>query len=96
MTNDELRAKLEEELDVVVQELADLGEEDIDQTATEEHGENLSEKATLSARKKEITQALMRMREGTYGTCEECGEKIQDDRLEANPAARTCMAHMEL
>ncbi len=95
--------KLEEELDTVTQELADLGHEDIDSTATEsdeladrmeEHGENLSEKSTLSVRKKEVEAALGRMQDGTYGICEECGEKIEEDRLEANPAARTCRAHM--
>lgn len=103
MTNEELRMKLEEELDTVAQELADLGHEDIDSTATEsdeladrmeEHGENLSEKGTLSFRKKEIEAALDRMQDGTYGICEECGEKIEEERLEANPAARTCRAHL--
>jgi DnaK suppressor protein len=103
MTNEELKLKLEEEFDTVSQELADLGHEDIDSTATEsdeladrmeEHGENLSEKATLAARKREIEHALVRMQDGTYGICEECGEKIEEERLEANPAARTCRAHM--
>ena len=95
--------KLEEELDTVVQELADLGHEDIDHTATEAdeiadrmeaEEENSSETATLLARKKEITAALARMTTGTYGFCEECGEKIEADRLDANPAAATCKAHM--
>lgn len=104
MTNEELKLKLEEELDTVSQELVELGHEDIDETATEsdeladrmeEHGENLSEKATLAARKKEIEHALTRMKEGTYGICEEGGEDIEEDRLEANPAARTCRMHME-
>ena len=31
---------------------------------------------------------------GTYGTCEVSGEQIEEDRLEADPAARTCKAHM--
>lgn len=104
MTHEELKLKLEEELDTVAQELVELGHEDIDETATEpdeladrmeEHGENLSEKATLAARKREIEHALMRMKDGTYGICEEGGEDIEEDRLEANPAARTCRAHME-
>ncbi len=104
MTNDELKMKLEEELDTVVQELADLGHEDIDPTATEpdeladrmeESEEHASETATLLARKKEITAAMARMAAGTYGFCEECGEKIENDRLEANPAAATCRLHME-
>lgn len=105
MTNEELKLKLEEELETVSQELADLGHEDIDESATEsdeladrmeEHGENLSEKSTLAARKKEVEHALMRMADGTYGICEECGEKIEEERLEANAAARTCRAHMEV
>lgn len=103
MTNEELKIKLEEELDTVVQELADLGHEEIDTTATEPdeiadrmeaEEENSSETATLLARKKEITAAIARMAAGTYGFCEECGEKIEADRLEANFAAATCKAHM--
>jgi len=103
MTNEELKLKLEEELDTVVQELADLGHEDIDHTATEldeiadrmeESEEHGAETAALVARKKEITAAMARMAAGTYGFCEECGEPIEKDRLEANPAAATCKMHM--
>lgn len=104
MTNAELKLKLEEELDVVNQELADLGHEDIDPTATESDEladrqeaseENVGETSALTARKNEIAAALKRMQDGTYGFCEECGEKIEEDRLDANPAARTCKVHME-
>src|SRR4051812_29221428 len=104
MNNAELKIKLEEELDVVSQELADLGHEDADPTATESDEvadrmeaseENAGETNVLSARKREIVAALKRMQDGTYGMCEECGEKIEEDRLEANPAARTCKLHME-
>ncbi len=56
--------------------------------------ENASEKTALMARKLEVAAALARMDAGTYGFCEECGEKIEEDRLEANPAAATCTAHM--
>ena len=103
MTNDELKIKLEEELDTVVQELVDLGHEDIDASATEQdeiadrmeaEEEHSSETATLLERKKEITAALARMVAGTYGFCEECGEKVEEDRLEANPASATCKMHM--
>lgn len=47
----------------------------------------------LEARHKEVREALKRIENGTYGFCEECGEPIPFDRLEANPAARTCIAH---
>lgn len=32
--------------------------------------------------------------DGSYGVCEISGEKIEEDRLMANPAARTCKEHM--
>tara|TARA_B100001778_G_scaffold220044_1_gene182409 strand:- start:305 stop:673 length:369 start_codon:yes stop_codon:yes gene_type:complete len=48
----------------------------------------------LEIRFNELKDALKRIEEGTYGTCETSGEPIEEDRLEANPAARTCKAHM--
>jgi Tfp pilus assembly PilM family ATPase len=42
----------------------------------------------------EVMTALTKIEEGTYGTCEVSGDEIETDRLEANPAARTCKAHM--
>jgi len=47
----------------------------------------------LEKRHKDVEDALEKMDEGTYGMCEECGGQIPLDRLEANPAARTCVAH---
>ena len=39
----------------------------------------------------EIDAALMRVEDGTYGVCEVCGGPIGSARLEALPAARTCI-----
>jgi RNA polymerase-binding transcription factor DksA len=36
----------------------------------------------------------LQIEKGAYGTCKICGEKIEEDRLEANPAAQTCKLHM--
>ena len=47
----------------------------------------------LEQRHKDVEEALEKMDMGTYGICEECGEEIPADRLEANPAARVCVAH---
>jgi DnaK suppressor protein len=47
----------------------------------------------LETRLKEINAALSRMKKGTFGICAECGKPIDEDRLEANPAAATCVAH---
>lgn len=40
----------------------------------------------------EIDGALARIRDGSYGTCRECGEPIAAARIEAQPAARCCLA----
>lgn len=40
----------------------------------------------------EIQAALARVESDDYGTCEACGEPIGAARLEARPAARTCIA----
>lgn len=39
----------------------------------------------------QIDDALRRMDNGTYGTCERCGRQIEPERLEALPYARLCM-----
>jgi len=59
----------------------------------EELATNVPLVAELEKRKKDIEDALEKMEEDTYGACETCGEAIPYDRLEANPAARTCIAH---
>lgn len=38
-----------------------------------------------------IDRALCKIREGSYGVCDDCGNKIPDDRLERVPAATTCL-----
>lgn len=48
----------------------------------------------LEARWKEIKHALEKIERGTYGTCEVDGGAIEEERLEANPAARTCTTHL--
>jgi DnaK suppressor protein len=38
-----------------------------------------------------IDAALVRLDDGTYGTCERCGQPIAPERLEAIPWAATCI-----
>jgi RNA polymerase-binding transcription factor DksA len=40
----------------------------------------------------DVERALRKLDLGTYGTCERCGRPIGDDRLEAIPWARLCIA----
>ncbi len=48
----------------------------------------------LEARWKEVKHALEKIDRGNFGTCEVDGGDIEPERLAANPAARTCTAHM--
>ena len=57
--------------------------------------ENTAILADLENRYNNVRRALEKIEKGTYGICEISGEKIEEDRLEANPAARTSKAHME-
>jgi RNA polymerase-binding transcription factor DksA len=104
------RAKLEEELSDIGQKNPDnpddweatpdeeMDNKDADRNiradAIEEYANRIGVAAPLEARLAEVNAALLRIEEGTYGICEVSGEKIEEDRLEANPAARTCKAHM--
>lgn len=44
---------------------------------------------------REIEEALDRMREGTYGICQDCGLPVSKKRLEAVPWARYCVSCQE-
>ncbi|MCC7469594.1 MAG: TraR/DksA C4-type zinc finger protein [Bacteroidetes bacterium] len=52
--------------------------------------------AELELRLKDVNDALAKIErnDGSFGKCEVSGEMIEEDRLEANPAARTCKEHM--
>ena len=40
-----------------------------------------------------VNSALRRMENGSYGICSECGEDIEEGRLNAVPYASLCMTH---
>ena len=48
----------------------------------------------LEIRYNELKAALERMSKGVYGICGVGQELIEEERLEANPAAATCKKHM--
>lgn len=60
----------------------------------EEYEENSAIVNTLEARYKDIRSGLDKIKHGVFGTCQVCKKEIESDRLEANPAARTCKEHM--
>ena len=107
---DEERVKLEEELNkigihdpkdptnwVATAPKLDIMRADANEAAdaTEEMHIESGVLDELKKRHDNILRALSKIEEGTFGTCELGDEKIEKERLEANPAARTCKAHME-
>ncbi len=69
------------------------GEDDL-ADRNEEYEERSATLKTLGKRLDDVHSALMKIEQGAYGVCEVSGEAIEEDRLLANPAARTCMKHM--
>lgn len=61
----------------------------------EEQQTNEAIVSELEARKLAVEEALKRIEDGTYGLCKVCGKPIDEERLEANPAADTCIEHAE-
>ena len=61
----------------------------------DEYQENRAILDVLNTQYREVVAALARIEDGTYGICEIGNEPIEDDRLEADPSAKTCKAHME-
>jgi RNA polymerase-binding transcription factor DksA len=57
---------------------------------------DLSVLESVEAELADVEYALRRIDNGTYGACEACGKPIGDDRLEAVPAARFCLADQHL
>jgi RNA polymerase-binding transcription factor DksA len=50
--------------------------------------------STLESRYKDVKSGLDKIKHKVYGKCQVCQKEIEVDRLEANPAARTCKEHM--
>lgn len=59
---------------------------------TAERGEVEALAGSLLETLAEVEDALAKLDDGTYGSCESCGQPIPEARLEAMPAARLCIA----
>lgn len=44
----------------------------------------------------DVERALVRLEDGSYGTCEVCGATIDDETLTEAPATANCRAHLPL
>lgn len=60
----------------------------------DDYENNMAILRDLKIKYKNIKLALDKIEKGTYGICEISGEKISEERLKANPSARTCKEHL--
>jgi len=59
----------------------------------EEFSERSAILTDLEIRFNNVKKALERIEINNFGKCEVCGKEIEKERLEANPAATTCIEH---
>jgi DnaK suppressor protein len=66
--------------------------------ATEAYGQELNFTISDAGRKnlRDIEDALIRIRDGSYGVCERCGKAIDEPRLEILPHTRYCINCQEV
>ena len=97
---------LQEERVKVVHQMTDLGADESGEltgavdygdafadggAATAERTEVLGLVETLKHRLDDIDAALAKIDEGTYGTCENCGNQIGEARMEFRPTSTRCV-----
>ncbi|MEK7559847.1 MAG: TraR/DksA C4-type zinc finger protein [Patescibacteria group bacterium] len=61
----------------------------------EEFENEVGVELSLESRLRDINDALEKIKHGNFGICAVGKEEIDEARLKANPAARTCMKHAE-
>lgn len=76
------------------EKVANIAEKEEIAEQTEVYESNTAVLKELEIKYNETKEALTRAYNGTFGLCTVCEKEIEDDRLEANPAAKTCKAHM--
>lgn len=100
--SDHIRQQLEAERETLRSQLSELGHGDSGRLdydsnfadtsqVTAERGEAAALAASLQETLLEVERAIAKIANGTFGVCEDCGDKIGDARLEAMPTGRLCM-----
>ena len=105
MTNAEIRGTLERERDELRQQLGEITAAPRDPMAALSFGKRVGEGTSqaierieqvdvarrLEEKLADVERALQKLEEGTYGTCDVCGDPIAPERLEAIPWATRCV-----
>jgi RNA polymerase-binding transcription factor DksA len=66
-------------------------DEDENASEIEEYTENIALENSFEKQLKEINDALEKIKNNTYGICENCHSEIPLERLRVYPAAKTCL-----
>lgn len=99
---EEEKAKLEKEINKIARPTETPGDyetnfnelgtdKDDNATEVEEYSDNLAVETNLEEQLKGINDALERIEKGVYGSCDNCNEEIDVERLKVYPAAKTCI-----
>jgi len=105
MNFDSLKKKLSEEKERIIGELDHYKKEDpylspsrssqktLDDeiTETEGHDRIVATRMSLKESLAAVEGALKRIKDGTYGVCKNCGNKIPEERLAVMPTASLCV-----
>lgn len=67
------------------------GDKDDEADEVQEYDNMLALEHSLELKLKDVKNALEKIENGTYGICEKCGKKINEERLLACPEAKTCL-----
>lgn len=86
------KQRLEKELNLIRKfpQFGDSDEDNAQEVETFEGYKGLEK--GMASLLKEVSRALGKLEKGTYGICEVCKNPIEQGRLQAFPAARTCTA----
>lgn len=104
----ELKAQLQRDIAVKDRELAEDGDDLVPERGgvgnhmADEANDTTEQETELTLQNKaqqelaQVNQALARMEAGTYGTCANCGKKINPARLQARPFSIYCIDCQQL
>lgn len=74
---------------------AETSDDNVTADAAEDSAERQAMVSDLETRYRNISLAIKKFETGSYGVCELCQKEIEEARLDANPAARTCIEDRE-
>lgn len=81
--------KIKNDYETRFEKIGDDPDENADEVIN--YTDNLAVEHELEDNLKEIEEAFIRIENGTYGICSDCGEVMSLERLEAMPEATLCI-----